>query len=83
MKTANIRTVRHDLATVLGHVRNGETVAITYRKRTVALLTPPPRAEAERDRPWSGLSARLERLQAQPMPRETAADMLAADRERY
>lgn len=83
MRTANIRTVRHDLATVLDHIRNGETVAITYRKRTVALLTPPPRAEAKRDRPWSGLSARLERLQAQPMSRQTAAEMLAADRERY
>ncbi len=83
MKTANIRTVRHDFASVLGHVRNGETVAITHRKHTVALLTPPPPDPAKRGRPWAGLRARLARLRAQPMAPQTAAAMLAADRERY
>lgn len=83
MITANIRTVRHDLASVLKHVRNGETVAITHRKNTVAWLTPPPCNPPKRRRPWAGLRARLARLQAQPIAPQTAAEMLAEDRERY
>lgn len=40
MKTASIREVRHDLGRVLGWVANGEEVAITNRRRTVARLLP-------------------------------------------
>ena len=83
MKTANIRTMRHNLASVLKYVRNGETVAITHRKHTVALLTPPPANPPKRRQPWAGLRARLARLQAQPIAPQTAAEMLAAERERY
>lgn len=83
MKTVNIRTVRHELSSVLDLIRNGETVAIQYRKTTVALLTPPPAATTKPRRPWAGLRDRLSRLQAQPMPPQTAAEMLAADRERF
>ena len=83
MKTANMRTVRHDLASVLKHVRNGETVAITNRKKTVALLTPPPTEPSKRRQPWAALRARLAVLQAQPMAPQTAADMLSDDRDRY
>lgn len=40
MKTASIREVRHDFGRVLGWVANGEEVAITNRRRTVARLLP-------------------------------------------
>jgi antitoxin (DNA-binding transcriptional repressor) of toxin-antitoxin stability system len=83
MKTVNVRTVRHDFSAVLDLVRNGETVAIQFRKTTVALLTPPPSAQTKPRRPWVGLRSRLARLQTQPLAAQTAVEMLAGDRERF
>jgi prevent-host-death family protein len=40
MKTASIRQVRHDFNRVLAWVSNGEEVAITKHRRTVARLLP-------------------------------------------
>ncbi len=40
MKTASIREVRHDFGRVLEWVANGEEVAITRRRETVARLLP-------------------------------------------
>lgn len=40
MKTASIRDLRHDFNRVLAWVSNGEEVAITKHRRTVARLLP-------------------------------------------
>jgi len=40
MKTASIRDMRHDFNRVLAWVNNGEEVAITKHRRTVARLLP-------------------------------------------
>ena len=40
MKTASIRDVRHDLSRILEWVANGEEVAITKHRRTVARMLP-------------------------------------------
>ena len=40
MKTASIREVRHDFNRILEWVNNGEEVAITKHRRTVARLLP-------------------------------------------
>ena len=40
MKTASIREMRHDFNRVLAWVNNGEEVAITKHRRTVARLLP-------------------------------------------
>jgi len=40
MKTASIREMRHDFNRVLAWVNNGEEVAITKHRRTVARLMP-------------------------------------------
>jgi prevent-host-death family protein len=40
MRTASIRDLRHDLNRVLDWVNNGEEVAITKHRRTVARLLP-------------------------------------------
>jgi antitoxin (DNA-binding transcriptional repressor) of toxin-antitoxin stability system len=40
MKTASIRDMRHDFNRVLAWVSNGEEVAITKHRRTVARLLP-------------------------------------------
>ena len=43
MRTASIREVRHDFSRILEWVANGETVAITRRRETVAHLLPATR----------------------------------------
>jgi prevent-host-death family protein len=40
MRTASIRDVRHDFSRVLAWVADGEEVAITKRRETVARLLP-------------------------------------------
>lgn len=40
MKTASVREVRHDFNRILEWVANGEEVAITKRRKTVARLLP-------------------------------------------
>lgn len=48
MKTASIREVRHDFGRILEWVANGEEVAITKRRETVARLLPARRKKAKR-----------------------------------
>lgn len=53
MKTMGIRQLKDRLSEVLREVRGGETVRVTDRGRTVALLTAPPaaaRGEAPHER---------------------------------
>ena len=84
MKTATVRQVRNAFPEVLRHIRNGETVAITSRRKIVATLTPPPAAKPlKRKRPWGNLTARLAQLQKQPMLAVSGADLVAQDRDRY
>ena len=84
MKTATVRQVRHAFPAVLRLVQNGETVAITSRRKVVATLTPPPPVPAaKRRRPWADLDQRLAGLKAQAMPKVSGAELLAQDRERY
>ena len=84
MKTATVRQVRNAFPEVLRHIRNGESVAITLRRKVVATLTPPARAKrTSRAQPWGNLSARLVELQKSPMLAISGADLLAQDRDRY
>ena len=48
MKTASIREVRHDFGRLLEWVANGEEVAITRRRETVARLLPARRKKSVR-----------------------------------
>lgn len=84
MKTATVRQVRNAFPEVLRHIRNGETVAITSRRKVVATLTPPTAPKAPRPtRPWASLSARLAELQKTPMLAVSGADLVTQDRDRY
>jgi len=84
MKTATVRQIRNAFPAVLKIIRNGESVAITSRRKVVATLTPPTiKKTARRPRPWHDLNARLETLQQQPMLPISGADMLAQDRDRF
>jgi antitoxin (DNA-binding transcriptional repressor) of toxin-antitoxin stability system len=84
MKTATVREIRNAFPEVLRHIRNGETVAITYRRKIVASLAPPTASKGlKRRRPWAALKARLAELQKQPMLAVSGADLLAQDRDRY
>lgn len=50
MKTASIREVRHDFGRILEWVANGEEVAITKRRETVARLLPATRKKSTRSK---------------------------------
>ena len=78
MKTASVREIRLAFPAVLKAVKDGETVAITSRRKIVATLGPPPAVPA-RKRPWSDLASRLA---AQPeRPALNLAELLSADRD--
>lgn len=84
MKTATVRQIRNAFPEVLKLIRNGESVAITSRRKVVATLTPPAiKRTARRPRPWHDLDARLATLLQQPMLPISGAEMLAQDRDRY
>ena len=84
MKTASVREVRNAFPKVLRHILNGESVAITSRRRIVATLTPPTPAELPpHTKPWAKLPARLAELQKQPMLAVSGAELLAQDRDRF
>jgi len=58
MKTDSVREIRLAFPAVLKAVKDGETVAITSRRKVVATLGPPP-TDPARKRPWSDLESRL------------------------
>jgi len=84
MKTATVRQIRNSFPEVLRHIRNGESVAITSRRKIVATLTPPIEPKApKRTRPWANLATRLTELQKQPMLAISGADLVTQERDRY
>jgi antitoxin (DNA-binding transcriptional repressor) of toxin-antitoxin stability system len=84
MKTATVRQIRNAFPSVLRLIRNGESVAITSRRKVVATLIPPTANKTScRIRPWANLEARFVVIQKQPMLRLTGAEMLAEERDRF
>jgi antitoxin (DNA-binding transcriptional repressor) of toxin-antitoxin stability system len=61
MKTASIREVRHDFSRILEWVTNGEEVAITKRRETVARLLPARRTKVARTKA-PDVTARLKKV---------------------
>ncbi len=84
MKTATVREIRNAFPKVLRHIRNGESVSITSRRKVVATLTPPSTRKVQRRvRPWANLRDRLSELQKTPMVAVSGAELLAQERDRY
>ena len=84
MKTATVRQIRNAFPSVLRLIRNGESVAITSRRKVVATLTPPTAPKKPGHvRPWANLEARFAAIQKQPMLRLSGAEMLAEERDRF
>lgn len=78
MKTASVREIRLAFPSVLKAIKNGETVAITSRRKIVATLCPPPRTPGKKQ-PWSDLDRRLA---AQPDRASlNLADLLSSERD--
>ncbi len=98
MKTVGLRELKNHLSRCIGHVRDGETVAITDRGRVIAELTPPrtpdkPRAVLDT------MASRGELTRAKPLTKTersalytrlpnvlrslTSRDLLDADREEH
>lgn len=61
MKTASIRDVRHDLSRILEWVANGEEVAITKHRRTVARMLPAGSRKATAG-PMPDIAGRLQKV---------------------
>ena len=84
MKTATIRQVQNAFSEVLRHIHNGETVAITSRRKVIAILAPPTASKPSKPtRPWANLTARLAELQKQSMLAVSGADLVTQDRGCY
>ena len=62
MKTVNLRQLRHDFGSVLALLEQGETVEISKRGKTIALLSPPPPPKAPKARALPDFTARLKRI---------------------
>jgi antitoxin (DNA-binding transcriptional repressor) of toxin-antitoxin stability system len=82
MKTATVRQIRNQFPSVLRLIQNGETVAITSRRKIVATLSPPPK-KVPAKRPWPDLEDRLQRLLAQPMQKISGAEIISEARGRF
>jgi antitoxin (DNA-binding transcriptional repressor) of toxin-antitoxin stability system len=80
MKTASIRQIRSKFPAVLRMIQNGESVAITSRRKIVATLTPPP-AKTPAKRPWADVDAYFQHLLAQPKLRVSGAEIIREDRD--
>jgi hypothetical protein len=61
-------------------IQNGESVAITSRRKIVATLTPPP-AKTPAKRPWADVDAYFQHLLAQPKLRVSGAEIIREDRD--
>ena len=61
MKTASIREIRHDFSRILEWVADGEEVAITKRRVTVARLLPAKRNAVSRTK-MPDITARLQKV---------------------
>ena len=81
MKSATVRQIRNQFPSVLRLIQNGETVAITSRRKIVAHLVPPSRKPAA-PRAWHDLDEWIKRLEGQPMLKVSGAEILTEDRDR-
>jgi antitoxin (DNA-binding transcriptional repressor) of toxin-antitoxin stability system len=79
MKSVTVRQIRNQFPTVLRLIQNGETVAITSRRKVVATLAPPPK-KVPAKRAWANLEARLQWLMAQPMLETSGAEIVSEGR---
>lgn len=62
MKTATLRKLRHDFASVFAWVEQGEAVGISKRGKLIALLSPPPAPKPARRKKRPDFAARLKRI---------------------
>jgi antitoxin (DNA-binding transcriptional repressor) of toxin-antitoxin stability system len=84
MKTASVRQLRNAFPSVLRLILNGESVAITSRRKVVATLSPPMVEAPKRPlRRWANLEGRLAELRGQPMLPQSGADLLGQERDRF
>jgi antitoxin (DNA-binding transcriptional repressor) of toxin-antitoxin stability system len=78
MKTASVRDIRLSFGRLLKSIQDGESVAITSRRKVVATLCPPPTVKSAK-RPWADLDSWLA---AQPVRSDrNVAAMISEDRD--
>jgi antitoxin (DNA-binding transcriptional repressor) of toxin-antitoxin stability system len=78
MKTATVRQIRNAFPTVLRMLKNGESIAITSRRKVVATLSPPPALTRPRQA-WPDLETRFSGTGDTSL---NMAELISADRDR-
>jgi prevent-host-death family protein len=62
LKTVSLQQLRRETGSVLALVEQGETIEITRRGRTIALISPPPPASTSTFKARPDFTARLKRV---------------------
>jgi antitoxin (DNA-binding transcriptional repressor) of toxin-antitoxin stability system len=81
MKKASVRDLRYRFSVVEELLRDGQEIEITKRKRVIARLLPP--AEPAEHPKLPDFLARQRKLFGKKKLKVSAADLLAAERERF
>jgi prevent-host-death family protein len=79
MKTANVRQLRHAFGDVMEWVAEGQQVKIVKKGKTIALLSPPPRAKPKKMK-LPDFAARQKRIFGD---RTLPGNVVAKERESY
>lgn len=80
MKKASVRDLRYRFSAVEDHLRDGEEIQITKRKRVIARLLPP---EAAAPATFPDFLARQKKTFGKKRLKVSGAEQLAAERERF
>jgi antitoxin (DNA-binding transcriptional repressor) of toxin-antitoxin stability system len=78
MKTATVRQIRNAFPAVLRLIKNGESIAITSRRKVVATLSPPVRSPRKKGA-WSDVATRFS---GTPNGALDIVEIISADRDR-
>jgi len=81
MKSVSVRDIRYRFSEVEDHLRHGETIQLTKRRRVIARLTPvkpPTRHKSPPD-----FMALLRKIYGNKIAKISGADMISEQRGRY
>ena len=78
MKKTNVRTLQHNLRTILDEVMQGETIEITRRNEVVARII--PAGHTKQPEPWPDLQKRLDDIYGEKQVFPMTSDIIYEDR---
>lgn len=82
MKTATVRDLRYRFPQIETHLREGDEITITKRRRAIARLVP-LKPKPLKKPVWPDVMALLNGIYGDRVSKVTTAKLVAEDRERY